>query len=225
LTPADQPASTPAGSPTPAAAARTPRPSHRAEYAALRAAIGALGALPWRQATALGARLGRLGYSPTGVRRGVVERQIAACLRDLTPDQVRATAVASYESLGRTAIEAALLPKLGRQGVLDLFAHVEGWEHLEAARAQGRGVIVVTGHLGNWEIGGSYVAARGVPIDGIARRMANPLFDDFLTRTRERLGMRVVWDGEAVRRTPRALKEGRVVAFLVDQGGGGRAGT
>jgi KDO2-lipid IV(A) lauroyltransferase len=55
--------------------------------------------------------------------------------------------------------------------------------------------------------------------------MANPLFDDFLTGTRERLGMQVVWDGHAVRRTPRALRENRVVAMVTDQGALGLAST
>ena len=208
-----------------------PRPTravvlrHRVQFAALRAAIGGLGALSWERATAVGEWLGRIGYTRLGIRRGVVERQIAAALPELSPERVREIARASYESLGRTTIEAALLPKLGRQGVLDLFVRADGWDVLEAARAEGRGVIVVTGHLGNWEIGGSYVAARGVPIDGIARQMENPLFDDFLTGTRERLGMHVVWDGDAVRRTPRALKENRVVAMVSDQGALGLAST
>ncbi len=198
---------------------------HRAEFAALRTALAGLGALPWRRATAVGAALGRAGYRPLGIRRDVVEAQIAAAFPDWTPADVRDVAEASYASLGRTTVEAALLPALGTEGVLARFAEVEGWDVLEAARAEGRGVILVTGHLGNWEVGGSYVAARGVPIDGIARQQENPLFDRFLTSTRERLGMRVVWDGEAVRRAPRALHEGRVVAFLVDQGTLGLAST
>jgi KDO2-lipid IV(A) lauroyltransferase len=220
----------PAPPPAPAAPpSRDERPvvwRHRWQYAVLRTAIGALGLLPWRVAAGVGAALGRLGFAPFGIRRDVVERQIAACFPDMAPERVRAVARASYASLGRTTLEAALVPRLGRKGVLALFAGVEGWEHLEAARARGRGVIVVTGHLGNWEIGGSYVAARGVPIDAIARRQENPLFDGFLTRTRQRLGMQVVFDADAVRRTPRALtKENRVVAFLFDQGALGLAST
>jgi Kdo2-lipid IVA lauroyltransferase/acyltransferase len=213
--------------PTPDAAdaARPVRWKHRAEYWAMRAAIASLERVSWRRAVAAGERLGRLGYAPAGIRRDVVERQVAAAFPELAPERVREIARASYASLGRTTIEAAILPSLGRQGVLDLFARVDGWDVLEAARAEGKGIIAVTGHLGNWELGGSYVAARGIPIDGIVRRMANPLFDAFLTGTRERLGMRVVWDGEAVRRTPRALKEGHVVAFLVDQGALGLAST
>jgi KDO2-lipid IV(A) lauroyltransferase len=199
--------------------------AHRAEYYALRGALAGLDRLSWRRATAIGARLGRLGYAPLGIRRDVVERQVAAAFPEFDAARVRDVARASFESLGRTAVEAALLPSLGRQGVLDLFERVDGWELLEEARAEGRGVIIVTGHLGNWEIGGSYVAARGVPIDGIARGMANPLFDRYLTETRERLGMRIVHDADAVRRTPRALREGRAVAFLSDQGALGLAST
>ncbi len=198
---------------------------HRIEFAALRTAIAGLGALPWQRAAAVGAALGRAGYRPFGIRRDVVVAQIAAAFPEWPRARVAEVAAASYASLGRTTIEAALLPALGARGVLDLFAEVEGWDVLEAARAEGRGVIVVTGHLGNWEVGGSYVAARGIPIDGIARQQENPLFDRFLTTTRERLGMRVVWDGDAVRRTPRALRDGHVVAFLVDQGTLGLAST
>lgn len=197
---------------------------HRVEYVALRGVIGLLGLLPWRAATTVGEWLGRLGLA-LGIRKGVVERQIAAAFPDYTPERVREIARASYESLGRTTVEAALLPRLGKAGVLELFAEVRGWEHVEAARAAGRGVIVVTGHLGNWEIGGSYLAARGVPIDGIARGMANPIFDGFLTRTRQRLGMRVVHDSDAVRRTPRTLRENGAVAFVSDQGALGLASS
>jgi KDO2-lipid IV(A) lauroyltransferase len=218
----------PAAAPTAAGEARAPRAptlAHRLEYVALRSVIGGLGALPWKQATAVGAWLGRMGYAPAGVRRGVVERQIAAAFPEFAPERVREVARASYESLGRTTIEAALMPRLGRQGLLDLFEQVEGWELLEAARARGRGAIVVTGHLGNWEVGGAYIAARGVPIDGIVRQQANPLFDAFLTDTRQRLGVDVVWDGYAVRRTPRSLRENRAVGMIFDQGALGLAST
>ena len=85
--------------------------------------------------------------------------------------------------------------------------------------------MFVTGHLGNWELGGSYVAARGVPLEAVARRMENPLFDQYLTETRRRIGMTVIHDADAVRRVPRALREQHSVAFLIDQGAVGLAST
>ena len=68
----------------------------------------------------------------------------------------------------------------------------------------GRGALLVTGHLGNWELGGSYFAARGVPVDAIARHMSNRVFERYLTRVRERFGVTVVFDEQAVRQTPRS---------------------
>ena len=199
--------------------------AHRAQYAGIRAAFGVLGLVPWRVAAAAGERIGLLGYRPLGIRRGVVERQVAAAFPDISRQEVREIARGAYQHLGRIAVETALLARLGSDGVLDLFEGADGWEHIERAMAAGQGIIFVTGHLGNWELGGAYVAARGVPLDAIARRMSNPLFDRYLTSTRERIGMHVVYDAEAVRRVPRAIREGRGVAFLADQGVKGLAST
>ena len=122
-------------------------------------------------------------------------------------------------------IETALLPELGRQGILDLFEGSEGFEGIEEAHKAGKGIILITGHFGNWELAGAYVAARGIPIEVIVRRMNNPLFDSYVTRTREGAGMIVVHDHDAVRRTPRAFKAGHAVAFVADQGVLGLAST
>jgi len=203
----------------------SPTLAHYAEYAAVRTVLGAVDMLSWDRAGALGARLGRLAHRPLGIRRSVVERQIAAAFPDWSAAQVHRTARAAYEHLGRSSVEAALLPSLGPARVLELFDGAERWEIVEQGLAAGRGLIVVTGHLGNWELGGAYFAARGVPTDAIARRMANPLFDRYLTETRSRLGMSIVHDADAVRQTPRSLRDGRAVAFLADQGVLGLAST
>jgi Kdo2-lipid IVA lauroyltransferase/acyltransferase len=207
------------------AAARRITLVHRLQYGALRALIRGLDAMSWERATRFGERLGAFGYSRLGVRRKVVERQVAAAFPGLDEAEVLRIARASYEHLGRTTIETALLSTLGPNKVLDLFEGVDNWTCVERARAQGKGIIFVTGHLGNWELAGAYVAARGVGVDAVARRMENPLFDGYLTRTRQRLGMTVVHDSDAVRRTPRSLREGRGIAFLSDQGVLGLAST
>ncbi len=199
--------------------------AHKAEYTALRAVIGALGTLDWERAGNVGARIGALGYRPLGIRRRVVERQIAAAFPGLDDADVKQIARGAYEHLGRTSIEATMLARLGRDAVLDLFEGADAWDVVEQALAKGKGLIFVTGHLGNWELAGAYVAARGVPLDVIARRMSNPLFDRYLTETRSRIGMVVVHDADAVRRTPRSLRENRGVAFLADQGVLGLAST
>ena len=199
--------------------------AHRAEYAALRTAIAAFHAVGFSRASAVGARIGALGYRPLGIRRGVVERQVAAAFPELPREEALRIARASYAHLGRTTIETALLPSFSTTEVLDLFERVDGWSIVEERLARGKGLILVTGHLGNWELGGAYLSARGLPLEAVARHMANPLFDRYLTRTRERIGMTVVHDEDAVRRVPRALRDGAAIAFLVDQGVVGLAST
>lgn len=196
----------------------------RIEYAALRAMTAALALLPLRMASAFGARLGTLGYWPAGIRRRVVERHVAAAFPGLPRAEVERIARASYANLGRTTVEAAVLPRRGPDAVLAQVEGVDGWEHVERARAGGRGMIFVAGHIGNWELAGAYVAAR-VPLDAVAMHLANPLVDRYVTSTRQRLGMHVVHDEHAVRQVPRAVREGRAVAMLIDQGAVGLAST
>lgn len=184
-----------------------------------------LGAIPWDRAGQVGAKVGAAGFQPLGVRRRVVERQIAGAFPELSLEQVGEMARRSYQHLGRSAIETALLPGLGQAGVLRLVTEVENWNVVERAKAGGKGIIIVAGHLGNWELAGAYLAARGVPLDVIVRKMGNPFFDKYLNQTRQRIGMNVVYDAQAVRHTPRALREGRAVAFVADQGVLGLAST
>ncbi len=199
--------------------------AHRAEYAALRAAAGLLRGLGVRGASVVGARIGRLGFSPLRIRRGVAEDQIARAFPDRAPSEVADIARRSYEHLGRTAMETALLPSRSREEVVELFDQVDGWNIVEERLARGNGLMLVSGHVGNWELGGAYLAARGMPVSVVARHMANPLVDRYLTRTRERIGLEVIHDEGAVRRVPRALRSGRAVAFLVDQAAIGLAST
>ena len=198
---------------------------HYAQYYAIRGAVAALDRLSIRRAGRIGEWIGSLGYRPLGIRRAVVERQVRAAFPGLAESEVLRIARASYEHLGRTSIEAALISALSPDQVRAMFEGVEGADALAAARAEGKGVLLVSGHLGNWELAGAFVAASGVPIEAVARGMENPLFDRYITRTRHDLGMTVIHDADAVRRVPRAMREGKAVAMLVDQGAVGLAST
>jgi KDO2-lipid IV(A) lauroyltransferase len=94
---------------------------------------------------------------------------------------------------------------------------VTGFEPFAQAAASGRGVVLLTGHLGNWEMGGAAIAARGVALDVVGKGMSNRRFQEELFAARSRLGMRVIEMGEASREALRSLAAGRVVALLGDQ--------
>lgn len=202
----------------------SPTLTHRLEYLALRGAVGTLAPLGPSRAGRFAQLLGDLGYL-LGLRRGVVRRQIAAAFPELDADGVTRIARESYRNLGRVAVEAAVLSRGTRADVLALFTDSPQWRVVEEALARGRGLILMAGHLGNWELSGAYVAARGAKVTAIARGMANPLSDGFFRRTRERLGMSIVHDREAVRRVPRILDDKESVGILADQATVGLAST
>lgn len=208
----------------PVAVVKPPTLQHRLEYAGVRAIVFLLSRLPFSVGSSVGAGLGVLGYH-LSIRSRVVEAQIAFAFPEMSASEVKSVAKQSYENLGRTSLEAALMERRTPEDLLALFDRIDGWEHMDAAVRGGQGALLVTGHLGNWELGGSYFAARGVPIDAIARHMSNRVFERYLTRVRERFGVKVVFDEHAVRHTSRSVRANRVVGFLSDQGVLGLAST
>ncbi len=205
--------------------AEPPTITQRLEYAVLRLIATLLRPFSWKTASNFGAFIGGLGYSPFRVRADRVERYVRAAFPDASDARVKEIARESYRGLGRVTIESILLSREPKETVIAAVSGTENWELLEAALAEGRGVVLVSGHIGSWELSAAYMSARGVPVDAIAMHMANPLSDGFFKRTRERFGTRVLFDDEAVRAIPRAFRDGRAVGFLSDQGALGLAST
>lgn len=195
---------------------RQPTLSHRLEYLLFRGAVGLGTLLGDRAADRLGEAVGKLAYRPFGIRRAVVESHLRHAFPDRDDEWVRATARAAYAHLGREGLAMLRMSAL-RPEEVRARTEVEGLDAFRAAVEAGRGVVLVTGHFGNWEIGGSALAVRGIPLDVVAQRQANPLFDRSIVEARERLGMRVIERSRAPREGLRALRAGRVVAFVADQ--------
>ena len=195
---------------------RRARIRHRVEYALFRMAAGCAGLLPRRWAQGLGAAAGWLAGSALRIRRRVTAENLARAFPERSPAWRAGAARESYRHLGRTAATTFRLSALTPDEILAL-SRVEGRELLADPVARGEGAILVTGHLGNWELGGGALACRGLPLDVVARPQNNPLFDRALARARRRLGMNVIARRNSVHLLLRSLREGRVVAILADQ--------
>ncbi|HLU26338.1 MAG TPA: lysophospholipid acyltransferase family protein [Longimicrobiales bacterium] len=192
-----------------------PTAAHRAEYLLFRGLGLAARALGPRGAALLGAGAGRLAYG-LGIRRRVVLENLRASFPERDEAWVRMVAAACYAHLGREGMVLARLWAEGPERVLD-GVEFEGLEAFRAAVDEGRGVVLVTGHFGNWELAGATIAAVGLPIDVVVQRQANPLFDRALEQARERLGMRPIDRRRAPQLALRSLRAGRIVAFVADQ--------
>lgn len=189
---------------------------HRIEYAAFVALRTIVRALPTSWALGLGEVLGWVAGVVFRVRRAVVDQNLAAAFPDEPRGRRAAIARGSYRHLGREAVAMFRLGGHMRDWVL-ASTSVDGLEPLLEAVGRGQGGIVVTGHLGSWEMGGAAIAVRGAPVDAVALVQGNPLFDHDLVETRRKLGMEVIRRGDASKAVLRSLRSGRVPALVADQ--------
>lgn len=172
--------------------------------------------MPEGLAEALASGAGWLAGSVFRVRRSEVDRHLALAFPERDRAWRRQVGVESYRHLGREGVAMLRMAELDREAVLRR-TRTEGLDGILRAVEAGRGAVIVTGHLGNWEIGAAAVAARGLSLAAVALRQGNPLFDRDLVRTRERLGFRVVYKKDAPREVLRILRDGGAVAVVGDQ--------
>jgi KDO2-lipid IV(A) lauroyltransferase len=189
--------------------------AHRVEYALAHSLEAAVSALPENAAHAFGRSVGG-GLHRLGIRRETVESNLRLAFPDRDDAWIRETMAKSYRHLGREAAAMMRMSKLRAQEVIDRTDTI-GWNELEAALSVGKGVLLVTGHYGNWEIAAAAVAARGVPIAAIVRRQGNRLVDERLQDLRRSLGVETIYQGQAPSRVPRILRANGVVGIVGDQ--------
>jgi len=123
---------------------------------------------------------------------------------------------ASYRHLGRVFAETLALPAYGRPECRSLF-EFEGFEHLEEAHRAGRGAILFTAHIGNWELMAARQAAAGYPIHAVAKALSNSLLDHWITHLRESGGNYVLGYRSVLLRGVRRLREGNILFIMPDQ--------
>ena len=109
------------------------------------------------------------------------------------------------------------IPQLTREEVLGL-VRIDGWEHVDAARQAGRGVILAGAHLSSVALAGQTVAARGLPVVGVVEPIDPPEVFDFFNSFREAFGVRLfAVGGGALREMLLALRRNEVVGLVTDR--------
>ena len=189
--------------------------SHRVEGALLHGLLGGVRSMSWRPSLGAGALLGDLART-LAVRRGVAESNLARAFPERSATERGAILAGHYRELGRVVMEYARLPELARAEGDEFVAGASGLEHLERAHTAGRGMILLTGHFGNFELLGAWLG-RTYPVDFVVQPFSNPLATAELARLRERAGVGQIPRGAALRRVFEALRANRCVAMLADQ--------
>ena len=175
--------------------------------------------LPLRLAVALGGVVGALAWHLVGRERRLALEHLSIAFPERDERWRRAAGRASFVNLGRSALELACV-----EGFQPRLAEVVRLGEPEArllaeAHAEGRGVVFVSCHVGNWELLARRIALEGFPCGTVAREAQDPRLTALLERSRRTAGVRVLWRGSPglARQLLRLLREGGFVGILIDQ--------
>jgi len=129
------------------------------------------------------------------------------------PDEI---ADGVFRSLGRLIVTFAKFPRMTRDNIHQWIRY-EGLDNFTSALARGRGVLIATGHLGNWELSAFAHAWMTAPMHIVVRPLDNPRVDRFVERRRALSGNHIIRKKEAAREILKALGTGEAVGILIDQ--------
>jgi KDO2-lipid IV(A) lauroyltransferase len=188
----------------------------RLVYWLFRLAILLTRPLPLRLGYWFGERVALICYWVIFPRhRRALNANLAHVLQHNDPAAVSAVARGSFRNFGKYVVDFIHFPVMTRDEVRRRLRFAQ-WDELEETRASGRGVIIVTMHFGNWDLGAAALAAYDFPINAIAETFAYPPMNDLVQGSRERLGMKVIGHDRMGPTVFKALRRGEMLAMLID---------
>ncbi len=188
----------------------------RVQYSLARLLLGLLGVLPRRAALGAGRLLACAGHAAAARQRKVAHHNLRMALPELSEPERTRIVRGVFRNLGRLLVEFARFPGLDRGNIENLVVY-EGLEHYRAALDGGRGVLVLTAHVGAWELSSFAHSVYGYPMKFLTRPIDNPLVEDLIARYRTRAGNAVISRTDAVRGVLKALDDNEAVGILIDQ--------
>ncbi len=163
----------------------------------------------------------RLRYK---ARDGNVRQNLLRAFPELPPGQIAALSKRIFRNYARSLVDFGRYRGMSPQDLDGEITRMDGVEHLEASLRSGKGIILVTGHVGNWELGGLYFVAKGLKINVVGLPDIAPGVNSLRDEYRKRFDVRtILLDGSpfATLEMMAALRGGEMVAMLVDRWGNG----
>lgn len=179
-----------------------------------------MAALPFRWQLAAGGRMGRLLGKIARRRRRIAAINLELCFPEWSPAERNTLLEQHFAALGIGLFETAMAWWAPDEKLRGL-ARVEGAEHLERALAEGKGVILLTGHFTTLELGARFITWHQ-PFHAMYRSHKNPLYETVMRRERERRSRFPPLPHEDLRGLLRAFRKGRAVWYAPDQNHGRR---
>ncbi|WP_224364781.1 lysophospholipid acyltransferase family protein [Hyalangium versicolor] len=188
-------------------------------YLLVRAALALVHPMPLGVARWLGVRFGTFAFLVAGGERRKALKSLVRAFPEKTDAERLSLARSCFRHLGAAMFEVGCTAALDRELKQLVAWPAEDRQVLEAALARGKGVVFVSGHVGNWELLARRVASEGFPCQSIAKETSDPRLTALVGRFRARGKVRSIWRGQdgAARHMLRALKGGEILGLLIDQ--------
>ncbi len=188
---------------------------YRLQYWTVALLVRLMGLLPRPMAHGVGIMIGGLVYYLHPRLRRVGRRNLEIALPEKTPAERRKILRGVYVSLGRLLGEACLFPRYTPENAAAIAVY-QGFENFEAAQQRGKGVLLLTAHLGGWEVGSFFHALQGHPMKIVVRPLDNPYVDDLVARYRGLHGNSMIAKQEFARGLIAAMRSNETVGILMD---------
>ena len=163
-----------------------------------------------------GKLLGLILYSLAIPHQRLVRRNLQFCYPEWSSKEIRDLSRRIFMNFGINLVEIFQSAFMPPEDVLKM-CRIEGEEYLRNAVEGKQGVILVSAHMGNWEVGLHYTNYYGKPMLGVAARTRYSWADILLSRSRSRLGNIIIDKKGALPNITKALRRGEAVGMLIDQ--------
>jgi KDO2-lipid IV(A) lauroyltransferase len=173
--------------------------------------------LPRSWAYALAVFASRFAWWFSPLARPRLEYNLQVACPELTPAEVKRLSRLNFRNHAKAYADLMLLPR-ARVSEMKSQLHVSGWEHLEQARQLGKGVLVVSGHMGSYELVAAIWSSTIAPVSFFAEEMEPRALYEWYRETRARLGISVLPLGVAgLRKVMQALRDNEMVITAIDR--------
>jgi len=170
-----------------------------------------------KSAIFLGQILGRAAYFLLKDDRKTTLQNLRFALgRELGEKRIKRISLEVFENIGKNIADVFRLRKFDWEKIKQI-VETEGLEDLDRAYNKGRGLIGLSGHIGNFELLATYLSLRGYKFSVVGREIYDPRLNQLLIENRERMGFENINSADDVRKIIFSLRQGRGVGILADQ--------
>jgi KDO2-lipid IV(A) lauroyltransferase len=161
--------------------------------------------------------LGKLAYFIIGDARRRTQNNLKIAFgKEKSERELKRLALNVFENVSKNVADAVRLRNMKWEEI-EKITTIEGWECFDDAYKMGKGVIALTGHIGNFEYLAAYVSLKGYRLSVIGRELYDPRLDALLVKNRESVGLENIPSSASVKQMLKTLRLGRVLGVLADQ--------